>query len=68
VSIYAISDLHLSFSEPKPMDIFDKTWTNHEEKIKQDWEEKVKEEDTVLLPGDFSWGMKLSDTYKEMNF
>ena len=53
MAIYAIADLHLSFNTDKPMNIFG--WIDYEEKIKKDWLEKVKEEDLVLLPGDFSW-------------
>ena len=68
MSIYAIAYLHLSFKEAKPMDIFGSNWTNHEDKIKKDWEEKVKENDTVLLPGDFSWAMSLKDTYKDFEY
>ena len=68
MSIYAIADLHLSFSDPKPMDIFGENWTNHENKIIKNWTEKVKEEDTVLLPGDFSWAMELSDTFKDFEY
>ena len=68
MSIYAISDLHLSFGENKPMNIFGENWTNHEEKIKKDWQEKVKEDDTVLMPGDFSWAMYLKDTYKDFEY
>ena len=68
MSIYAISDLHLSFGENKPMDIFGDNWKNHEEKIKQDWQEKVKEEDFVLMPGDFSWAMYLEDTYEDFRY
>ncbi len=66
--IYAIADLHLSFANPKPMDIFGDNWINHEEKIKKDWMAKVKNEDTVLLPGDFSWAMKLEDTYRDFEY
>ena len=44
MSIFVIADLHLSFRKPKPMDIFGDNWQNHEEKIKKDWNEKVKEE------------------------
>ena len=65
MSIYAISDLHLSFSTNKPMNIFG--WDDYENKIKEDWIKKVKEEDLVLLPGDFSWEMKLENTYKDFN-
>ena len=49
MSIYAIGDLHLSFDErvDKPMDIFGVNWENHEKKIRKNWIEKVKEEDTI---------------------
>ena len=63
MSIYVIADLHLSFSQDKPMDIFGKNWENHAEKIKQDWLAKVNDDDMVVLPGDFSWAMHLEDTY-----
>ena len=66
MSIYAISDLHLSFNTNKPMDIFG--WNNYEEKISQDWRKNVKEQDLVLLTGDFSWEMKLENTYKDFQF
>ena len=68
MSIYTIGDLHLSFENPKPMDIFGENWNNHEEKIKQDWLKKVKPEDTVIHPGDFSWAMHLEDTVKDFEF
>ena len=45
MSIYAIADLHLSFSENKPMDIFGEKWKDHEEKIKKDWIEKVTDDE-----------------------
>lgn len=66
MSIYVIGDLHLSFSTDKPMDIFG--WGNHAEKIKNNWVEKVKAEDTVILPGDFSWATYLQDTYKDFEY
>lgn len=68
MSIYTIGDLHLSFSEDKPMDVFGDNWKNHEEKIKQDWLKKVKEEDLVVIPGDFSWAMHLDDTKKDFEY
>ena len=68
MSIYAIADLHLSFENPKPMDIFGDNWTDHENKIKSDWIEKVESDDTVLLPGDFSWAMSLKEAYKDFEF
>ena len=68
MAIYTIADLHLSFGTNKPMDIFGQNWLNYEEKIKQDWLSKVKEEDTVILPGDFSWAMYLEETEKDFNY
>lgn len=68
MSIYVIGDLHLAFSVDKPMDIFGNNWENHAEKIKLNWLEKVKKEDTVILPGDFSWATYLEDTYKDFDF
>lgn len=68
MSIYAIADLHLSFSSPKPMDIFGDNWRNHEQKIKDDWIKKVTNKDLVLLPGDFSWAIDLEETYKDFEY
>lgn len=68
MAIYVIGDLHLSFSTNKPMDIFGRNWQNYEEKIKKDWLLKVKPEDTVILPGDFSWAMYLDEIEKDFEF
>lgn len=68
MSIYAISDLHLSFGANKPMDIFGQNWEEHYEKIKEDWLKKVNDNDLVLLPGDFSWAMNLKDTYEDFKY
>lgn len=68
MSIYAIGDLHLSFSENKPMDIFGKAWENYEERLRENWSSKIKQDDLVILPGDFSWAMKLEDTEKDFEY
>ena len=68
MAIYVIADLHLSFSQDKPMSIFGENWEEHSEKIKNNWISKVKPEDTVVLPGDFSWAMYLQDTYKDFEY
>ena len=68
MSIYAISDLHLSFGENKPMEIFGDNWENHAEKIEKNWREVVKDYDLVLMPGDFSWAMYLKDAYKDFEY
>lgn len=68
MAIYAIADLHLSFSKDKPMDIFGDNWENHAEKIKENWIKQVKDEDYVILPGDFSWAMYLNDTKLDFQY
>lgn len=68
MSIFVIGDLHLSFNNPKPMDIFGENWVNHEEKIKKNWIKNVKENDLVVLPGDFSWETYLQDTKLDFEF
>ena len=68
MSIYTIGDLHLSFSVDKPMDIFGPSWENHAERIKENWLNKVNNEDYVILPGDFSWATYLDETKKDFEF
>lgn len=59
MKIFAISDLHLSTSVNKPMDVFGGAWENYWELIKKDWQSRVSVEDTVLIAGDISWGMNI---------
>ena len=59
MAIYAIGDLHLSVAAKKPMDIFS-GWDNHAEKLIENWRRKIRDEDTVVLAGDTSWGMDLA--------
>lgn len=67
MKVFAISDLHLSINNPKPMDIFGPVWDNYLDKIFTDWKEKVGEDDVVLLAGDFSWAMKLDEAVADLN-
>ena len=60
MKIYAIGDLHLS-NGTKPMDIFGEEWHNHDKKMAVNWDEIVKTEDTVLIAGDVSWALRLSE-------
>ena len=68
MSIFVIADLHLALRVPKPMDRFGDNWSGHEEKIKKDWLEKVKENDLVILPGDFSWETYLENTKLDFGY
>lgn len=67
MSIYAIGDLHLSFDDTKPMNVFGRAWDGHFEKISEDWRAKATENDIVLIPGDISWAMKLPDALKDLS-
>ena len=67
MKIFSVSDLHLSGLTDKPMNVFGAGWENHLEKIKNDWREKVSEEDVVLLCGDTSWGTVLEEGLFDLN-
>lgn len=67
MSLYVIGDPHLSFGVDKPMDIF-QGWGNYVERLEQNWRETVTEEDTVILAGDISWGMNLSEALLDFQF
>ena len=66
MNVYAISDLHLSFTQDKPMAVFGGNWDGHFEKIQKDWNEKVQQDDIVLICGDISWAMKLEDALVDL--
>ena len=68
MKVFAISDLHLSINNPKPMDIFGPAWDNYLEAIEKDWNKKVGADDVVLIPGDISWAMRLQDAYVDLEY
>jgi len=67
MSLYAIGDLHLSFGNDKPMDIFGDVWTNHAEKLKNGFSQ-VTDEDVTVLMGDLSWGMSFESSREDFRF
>lgn len=68
MSIYGIGDLHLSFTANKPMDVFGGQWTDHVKRVKEKWENLVEEGDTVILPGDLSWGLAPQEAKADLDF
>ena len=68
MSLYCISDPHLSLSCDKPMDVFGGRWQDYVQKLETNWKECVKEEDTVVIPGDISWGMNLNQSLADFAF
>lgn len=67
MGLFAIADLHFAFSVDKPMDIFGAQWKNHSQKIIENWQKHITEADTVLLPGDLSWGMRLEEAAADLD-
>lgn len=66
--LYAIADTHLSLSVDKPMDIFGPRWENHHEKLKENWLRSIGPDDTVVIPGDISWGISLEEAKEDLLF
>lgn len=61
MSLYVLGDPHLSQSTDKPMDVFGGAWNNYTEKLVSNWKKTVNHDDTVVIAGDFSWGMSLDE-------
>lgn len=68
MKIWGISDLHLSFSTDKPMDIFGDHWQSHHEQMAKNWDQLVLASDIVLVPGDLSWAMKLNEAKADLDW
>ncbi|MBS5334360.1 MAG: metallophosphoesterase [Anaerovoracaceae bacterium] len=70
MKIFAIGDLHLSFdkSVQKPMDIFGPMWHDHTDRLQKNWIETVNEEDTVIVCGDISWGLRLKEAASDFEW
>ncbi len=60
MAIYAMGDTHLSLGTDKPMDKFP-GWENYVERMEQNWKKLVRPEDTIVLPGDISWGIDFEE-------
>lgn len=65
--LYTIGDLHLSLGTDKPMDIFP-GWTNYLERLTENWNSKITENDTVVLVGDHSWALKLENSLNDLEY
>ncbi|MBR6788609.1 MAG: metallophosphoesterase [Clostridia bacterium] len=68
MSVFAISDLHLSINNSKPMNIFGPVWDGYLENIEKSWAENVTENDVVLLAGDLSWAMTLDEASADISY
>jgi predicted phosphohydrolase len=48
------------------MEVFGEHWKDHAVRIEQAWKEQVSARDIVLIGGDISWAMKLSDALPDL--
>lgn len=68
MGLYVIGDLHLCFSDPsKTMSIFP-GWEDYQERIRENWLNTVKNDDTTVLAGDISWGMSMQQAIPDFRF
>ena len=67
MSLFVISDPHLSFGVDKPMNIFE-GWGNYEKRLADNWIRSVGPSDSVVIPGDISWGLDIKETLPDMKF
>lgn len=67
MSLYAIGDLHLSFANDKPMDVFGEKWRDHENKLKNGFS-ALGPEDLTILCGDLSWAMGMEESLADFRF
>lgn len=65
--LFAISDLHLSLSSNKPMDVF-AGWENYQSRLYENWQKIVNKDDTVVIAGDVSWGISLEESLEDFRF
>ena len=67
--IFAIADLHLSFScENKNMDIYGGQWIDHWQRVMKNWDGIVESNDVIIIPGDISWALKFEDAVKDLEW
>ena len=68
MSIFAISDLHLSLADKqKSMEVFD-GWKDYVEKLRKNWLKGISKDDTIVIAGDISWAMTLEEIKKDFEF
>lgn len=62
-----MGDTHLSLRSNKPMDVFGGAWEGYMEKLTQGLS-VLREEDTLLIAGDVSWGMSLEEAEEDFAY
>ncbi len=70
MSVFAISDLHLSLNERtnKSMDVFGRRWQDYVCKLEKNWRAVITDQDTVVIPGDISWALSVEEAALDFSF
>ena len=68
MSLFVLSDTHLSLASNKPMDVFGPRWDGHAQKISERWRARVDYSDTVVIAGDVSWGLSFEDALPDFEY
>ncbi len=70
MSLYAIGDLHLHFQSPLKARAQrkERVWRNHEEVFRRNCARLLREDDTLVLAGDHSWGRTLAECEEDMRY
>jgi predicted phosphohydrolase len=50
------------------MEIFGERWQNYTSRLKNNWNNIVGNDDTVIIPGDISWGISLDEALPDLKF
>ena len=69
MSLFVISDLHLDvLTNEKSMEVFGDKWKNYTQRLKNNWNAVVSENDTVIVPGDISWALTLEASIHDLKW
>ena len=70
MSLFAIGDLHLHFQTPLKSreQLTDRVWRNHEARFRDNCAARVRDNDTLVLLGDHSWGRSLAECERDLQY
>ena len=70
MSLYVISDLHLSTNQTtnKSMEKFGTKWKDYHSKLEKYFKAIINDDDTIIIPGDISWAMTLDEALSDFKF
>ncbi len=66
MALFVLADTHLGSGIDKSMDLFGPRWENHAARLSAAWKAHVGAEDTVLVPGDISWALRLEEAVPDL--